>query len=188
MVPADTLTEIFPEITAIEDQDLRDQVLAAWQIACDETGITPGTLRGLQWQPPEQARLGIEDADLVEHVRAVTQGARALGEVMIERRGEDLSLDVVHAGGLVHDVSKLYEYDYSTGRHTAIGDRVGHPHYGLYVAGSVGLPVDVLHIIISHSSRTGVEPATLEAEIVRRADEVAAAAIRLQGVDDLREV
>ena len=48
------------------------------------------------------------------------------------------------------------------------------------------LPVELAHIVLSHSPRTNVEPAFVEAEIVKRADEVAAAAIKADAVGDLR--
>lgn len=188
MVKADTLLDLFPELTHIESNTLRAQVISAWQTACSENDIAAAELTEIQWQPPEQNRLGIADAPLIEHVRDVAQGAIGLGELMIDRRDVEVSLDLIVAGALVHDVSKLYEYEFSTGTLTPIGDRIGHPHYGLYVAGTAGLPVEVLHILIAHSSRTSVDPATLEAEIVRRADEVAAGAIRQQGVDGLRSI
>jgi hypothetical protein len=49
------------------------------------------------------------------------------------------------------------------------------------------LPPAVAHVVLSHTPRTNVEPASIEAEIVRGADEVAAGAIRRQVVDDRRD-
>ena len=69
-----------------------------------------------------------------------------------------------------------------------VGRLLGHPHYGVHLAAEAGLPVAVQHVVLAHSHRTAVEPATLEAEIVRRVDEVAAAAVRRRAVDDLRDV
>ena len=46
------------------------------------------------------------------------------------------------------------------------------------VVSQANLPVAVAHVVLSHSPRTSVEPATLEAELVGRADEAAAAAAR----------
>jgi hypothetical protein len=52
---------------------------------------------------------------------------------------------------------------------------------------TAGLGSEVAHVVLSHSSRTVVEPATIEAELVRRTDEAAAAAIRTRAVTDLRD-
>ncbi len=176
----------FPELDRITSEPLEAGVVAAWSRAMTETGVSD--LGSLAWQPPEQARLGIEDERLVDHVRDVTMGAIGLGELFVDRREQELSMDTVVAGALVHDVSKLYEYDRDTAGYTGIGELLTHPHYGVHVTAAAGLPVEVQHVVIAHSSNTAVSPATLEAEIVRRADEAAAAAIRSTAVRDLREI
>lgn len=175
----------FPEIDRIEDEALREGVVEAWTTAMEETGVDD--LSAVPWFPPEQERLGIPDERLVPHVRDVVGGAVAMVEVLADRRGDrmDVDLDVVLAGALVHDTSKLYEFAGTV--ETKVGRLLGHPHYGVHVAAAAGLPVSVQHVVLAHTPRTAVEPATLEAEAVRRADEVAAAAIRLRAVEDLRD-
>lgn len=175
--------DVFPEVTEISDPDLRDGVCAAWTTAMADNGIED--LRTLPWFPPVEEALGLADESLVEHVRDVTASAVALAETLVDRRGDPVSIDTVVAGALIHDVSKCYEFDGT--EKTTVGNLLGHPYYGVHVAADAGLPVECAHIALSHTSRTNVEPATLEAEIVRRADEVAAAAIRVTGVEDLRE-
>ena len=115
----------------------------------------------------------------------VWRKTRTLAETLQERRSVDLSIYTVVAGALVHDVSKLYEFDGMES--TKIGTLLGHPYYGVYVVAAAGLPVELAHIVLSHTHRTGVEPATLEAIIIRQADNVAAAAIRARAVNDLRK-
>ena len=179
---------VFPEIETIEDAALRANVSEAWTLAAEENGIEIEDLESVPWLPPEQKALGIapEDETLVDHVRDVTACAVGLAESISERRSEpDLDVDTIVAGALVHDVSKLYEYDGMD--HTEIGDLLGHPYFGVAVVARANLPVELSHIVLSHTHRTTVEPATLEAEIIRRADEVAAAAIRVPAVGDLRE-
>jgi hypothetical protein len=109
------------------------------------------------------------------------------GRVSRLARNDDLEvdLDTVIAGALVHDVSKLYEFDGM--ERTEVGELLGHPCYGVAVVSRANLPVEIAHVVLSHSPRTSVEPATLEAELVRRADEAAAASIRAGAVDDLRD-
>lgn len=175
--------ETFPELDAITADDLRAGVVEAWTTAMAENDIDD--LDEVPWLPPVQRDLGIDDARLVPHVRDVTACAVELAETLIERRGTAVDLDTVVAGALVHDVSKLAEYDGLA--ETTIGDLLGHPHYGIHVVSRVGLPTRIAHIVLAHTSRTTVEPATIEAAIVRRADEVAADAIRWTALDDLRE-
>jgi putative nucleotidyltransferase with HDIG domain len=178
----ESIPDVFPELDEIVDEDVRTGVVSAWEMAVEDAGIDD--LTDVPWFPPAQRELGVEDETLVAHVRDVTAGAVALAEMLRDRRDEAVDLDTVIAGALVHDVSKLAEFDGMAD--TAVGDLLGHPHYGVYVVTQAGLPVEMAHIVLSHTSLTTVEPATLEAELVRRADEVAAAAIRATAVTDLR--
>jgi HD superfamily phosphodiesterase len=181
-----TVRGAFPELDAIEDEQLRAGVVDAWASALAENGVED--LGAVPWFPPEQRRFGLEGEYLVEHVRDVTACAIGLAETLLDRRGGRLSLDLdtVVAGALVHDVSKLAEFDGMAD--TPVADLLGHPYYGVHVVARAGLPVELAHVVLSHTPRTGVEPATLEAELVRRADEAAAAAIRSRAVSDLRTV
>ncbi|MFB6170743.1 MAG: HD domain-containing protein [Haloarculaceae archaeon] len=184
MTDASTQVErAFPELEAIDAEPLRAGVERAWTLAIEENEVDD--FEAVPWFPPAQSALGIDDEPLVAHVRDVTAGARALAEVIEERRGTDVDHDLVVAGALVHDVSKLYEYHGMA--ETEVGDLLGHPYYGVYVAGKAGLSPRLAHVCLSHTHRTNVEPAFLEAVVVRRADEAAAAAIRAEAVDDLRD-
>jgi putative nucleotidyltransferase with HDIG domain len=180
-VTRETVERCFP-LADIEADDLREGVAAAWTSAVEETGVD---LETVPWFPPVQRALGIDDESLVDHVIDVYELADGMAETLNRRRGTpDVDVDLVRTGALVHDVSKLYEYE--EGEETVVGDLLGHPHYGVHVVARAGLPAEVQHVVLSHTRRTSVDPATLEAVVVRRADEVAAAAIRATAVDDLR--
>ena len=137
-------------------------------------------LESVPWFPPAQRELDLPDERLVPHVRDVCALATALADALDERRWT-VDRDVVLAGALVHDVSKLYEFDGQES--TSVHDLLDHPHYGLHVTARAGLPVEVQHVLLAHTPRTAVEPRTVEAEVVRRADEVAASAIRARADD-----
>lgn len=174
----------FPELAEIGDEELRERTVDAWVLAMEENGVED--LSTVPWRPPEQERLGLGEEPLVDHVREVAAGGFALAELLEERRGAEVDTDTVVAGGLIHDVSKLYEF--RGFEETAIGDLLGHPYYGVYVAGSVGLPPELVAITVNHTPVTNVEPATIEAALVAQADYASASAIRGQGGRDLREV
>ena len=165
----------FPHVDAVEDDALREGVLRAWETAMADNDVSD--LASVPWLPPEQERLGLPEETLLEHVREVVAGSVALAESLAETRGDRLecSMDLVLAGALVHDVSKCYEYDGM--EETGIGGRLGHPHFGVHVAATAGLPVEVQHVVLAHSPRSAVEPATLEARLVTWADRAAVAAI-----------
>lgn len=181
-----TVVDVFPEVELIDDTDLRTGVLDVWVSVLEATGHED--IREIQWLPPEQDRLGLGDEPQVDHIRDVTRGAIELAEIAAER-GAAVSMDTVIAGGLLHDISKPFEFDPDADDGvTAIGALLGHPYYGVHLLASAGLSVDLMHIVLSHSPRTAIDPATLEAAIVAAADEAAAAAIRSTAVDDLRAV
>ncbi|MFQ3318884.1 HD domain-containing protein [Natronomonas sp.] len=198
------IESVFPEIESIEDDTLRTGVSTAWTTAAGVNGLEVEDLPEVPWLPPAQDDLGLaaEEALLVDHVRDVTACALGLAESLlaasaarssrdppsgrVSRHDDlDIDLDTVIAGALIHDVSKLYEFDGM--ERTEVGRLLGHPYYGVSVVSRANLPVEIAHIVLSHSPRTSVEPATLEAELVRRADEAAAASIRAGAVDDLRD-
>lgn len=179
---------VFPEIETIEDDTLRTGVASAWTSAAGVNGLDIEELPEIPWLPPTQEELDMDadDALLVDHIQDVTSCALGLAESLLARNDDlEIDIDTVIAGALVHDVSKLYEFDGM--ERTEVGRLLGHPYYGVAVISRANLPVDIAHIVLSHSSRTNVEPATIEAEIVRRADEVAAASIRSGAVEDLRD-
>ncbi|QLG63165.1 HD domain-containing protein [Halorarum salinum] len=181
----DDPADAFPSLDDVEDPTLRAGVRDAWAIALAESGWDD--LASVPWLPDEQERLGLPDETLVEHVNDVVELSRSMAEVLGGRRGDVVSTDLVLAGALIHDVSKLLEFAPDSPGGTAYYDLLGHPYAGVHVCESAGLPVELSHVVLSHSRRTAVEPATMEAVLVARADAVAAAAIRSRALDDLRD-
>jgi hypothetical protein len=180
---------VFPEIDGIEDEALGAGVVAAWTSALDDAGLEVEDLPEVPWSPLSQRAVGLaaDEALLVDHVRDVVACALGLAEALTAEgsdSGPDVDLDTVLAGALVHDVSKVVEYDGM--EHTAVGELLGHPYYGVTVALRADLPLEIAHVVLSHSPNTNVEPATLEAELVKRGDEAAAASIRAGATEDLR--
>jgi len=181
---ADHVAETFPELAEIDDDELRAKTVDAWVLAMEENGVED--LTAVPWLPPDQERLGLGDEWLVDHVREVAAGGLALAELLNERRDADVDTDVVVAGGLLHDVSKLYEFHGF--EPTEIYDLLGHPYYGIYVTASVGLPPELVAITVNHTPVTNVDVATVEAALVSRADHASAVAIWGQGGRDLRDI
>jgi hypothetical protein len=179
----DEIREAFPELEEFDDPALAEGVERAWEIALEEAGRPD--LATYPWFMPYQAKLGLGDELLVPHTREVTAAALALAESLIETRGMDIDTDLIRAGGLVHDVSHLREFDGE--EWTRAGDLLGHPYHGQYVARRAELPVEVEHMVLSHTVLTNVEPAFIEAELLRDVDLAVANSIRSRTVDDLRD-
>jgi len=162
----------------IEDEDLRDRVVQVWATALDEGDYD--VLEEVEWIPGLE---GIaEGADQLSHQSDVTTIAIQLVDVVMEQRPElDIDRDTVIAGALLHDVSKLVEgsdeFVFVRASDSAPTNYLPHPHYGVHLLAEAGLSPHLQHIVLSHSPLSKVEPKTIEADIVAKADEVASSAL-----------
>ena len=179
----DEIQETFPELAKIKDDRLQSGVIDAWAIALEENGYPH--LASVPWLGPYQRKIGLSNELLADHIRDVTAAAVGIAEAFIDRRDAVVDIDTVLAGALVHDVSQLGEVNGD--EWTRVGRLLSHPYYGVYVVRSAGLPVEVQHVVFSHTPATTVDPATLEADIVMRADGATASAIRSRAFDDIRD-
>jgi hypothetical protein len=166
----DELRDAFPELAEIESDTLRGQVVDAWVTALEESEYdsvrdVPRSSHPVPGETSDRAER------IVDHVRDVAMCTVAMADFVAERFDAELDRDVAIAGALTHDVSKVPEL--STTTDEAFEDRLPHPHYAVHQLAAAGLPLDVIHIAISHSPFSGVEPNTLEATVVYHADMVA---------------
>lgn len=178
-----TVERAFPELADIEDESLRSGVAEAWAIAVEENGVE--SLESVPWLPSVQSQLELTDETLVEHTRDVYAATVALGQSLLDRRGADLQMDIIRAAALAHDVSQLAEFDGWDA--TPVYELIGHPYYAMYVMVRAGLPVEVQHAVLAHTPFSNVEPATMEAVVLNRADYAVARSIRWRVYDDLRK-
>lgn len=121
---------------------------------------------------------------LLEHTLAVTRSARALGEAYRDS-GVEMDLDVVTAGGLLHDIGKLESYRLDPfPSMTVPGTVIDHIALGFSMFSRLAeehgldgnLATAIGHILVSHHGRkeygSPVLPATPEAMVVASADEL----------------
>ena len=126
----------------IKDKDLKDKVIQIWQEAAK---------RG-KWDNIEDApfTLLIEDSGkLTDHTKRITNLAKAV----FDQRTENLNLDYLIAGALLHDVGKLLEYDKKDGKYVKgdYGKKFRHPVSGALLAKEFGLNDVIILIIYGHS-------------------------------------
>jgi putative nucleotidyltransferase with HDIG domain len=87
-----------------------------------------------------------------------------------------IDMDVIIAGGLLHDVGKAWEFDpENRARWKASQKRFGkpsirHPGYGAHICLTVGLPEEIAHIAMAHSGEGELLVRSLECMIVHQAD------------------
>jgi putative nucleotidyltransferase with HDIG domain len=165
-----TLITFLPEFSQIQDAGLRGKTLACWKDAMRIGGWQIDDLKDIPFT------LLIPDCPVsfVQHVRAVTQTAMAAAKVLGEfyQKHYSLNMDYIIAGGLLHDIGKLLEYQKSQGlyKKSAQGALLRHPFSGAGLAMKHGLPDEIVHIIAMHAREGDLGYRTPEAIIIHHAD------------------
>lgn len=165
------LIELVPEFNLISDGGLREKCLAAWEGAMKEGGWTPDDLTKL----PFTLLIAPCPASYIEHIRAVTLTALRTAEVFEEIYGDRVPVnkDDLVAGGLLHDIGKLLEYEKrpdGTTVQTKSGKLLRHPFSGMEVAARYGLSIEIQHIIAAHAGEGDKVNRTTEATLINHAD------------------
>ena len=164
----------FPELDGIEDDDLREQVVAAWTLGLERGGWRDVGDIPYAWN--------IHEVSNVEHVRGVTRIARRAADEQRGFHGADPDLDTVLAAALLHDVGKCYEYvehvddellDDPDG--TYASEEIPHSLSGYALAHEVGCPLAVQRAIPHFLGE--VPKRTLEAELIKSANSASSNAI-----------
>lgn len=153
---------LFPEAKQIRDPKLIEGVLKTWQLAQERSCWKAVDLRHIPFTLLIQTR-----TSLLEHTRNVTRMAMA-----VARERGDLNMDYVIAGGLLHDVGKLLEYE-RRGQQVVkskSGELVRHPVSGYGLTREADLPLEVSHIVISHSEEGEKVKRTPEAILIHHCD------------------
>ena len=148
---ATSIPEMLPEVEAIQDEALREKVLAVWQDAMTQGGWEPEDLEGMPYTLLEET-----DISFPQHVRVVCRLCIAMLEVLQDSYGERYALnrDALIAGALLADVGKLLEIQRDgQGGYTwaPMYRHLRHPFTGVALAYKHGLPPEVLHIVATHS-------------------------------------
>jgi putative nucleotidyltransferase with HDIG domain len=163
---------VLPEIELIKDSDLKEKTIAIWQKA-----VTDG-----QWERieniPFYPKIPAKKVNLVMHVRAVTYSSLKAAENMKITYGYEINLDFVTAGAILHDVCKALEFS-PQGGESSIGNLTTHGASGVHLCMQMGMPVEITHIVASHTKRMGLHPKTIEGIIVHYSDHCDAQAIAL---------
>jgi len=161
----------FPEINAIQDLKLRQKVVQVWERLWAE-----GSWSRIE-DLPVSPKLAYPH---VRHNRAVAQLALAMARVLQEVHGVHVNTDLLVAAAFLQDVSKLVEYapqPDGTVERTEIGHKLGHATYAAHAALQVGMPLDLVNVILSHSPDSALAWGSLEARLLYYADQVDVAAL-----------
>jgi putative nucleotidyltransferase with HDIG domain len=166
----EAVERLWPELSWIENADLRARVARTWEIALERSPLTPEDLD----QIPFTLLVPDCQVSFMAHKRCVVHLARHAAEDMKRHLGDalPLDLDTVIAGAILCDVGKLLEYEKVDGqaRQSPRGALLRHPFTGVAVAMEAGVPDRVCHIIAAHADEGNLVKRTTEAFIVHHAD------------------
>ncbi len=156
--------EQLPEVDLIQDEELREKISAIYANVMQEGGWTD--LKSIPF-----TLLVKTDLNYVDHVRSVTKMAVELGKEM-KSLGFDIDMDVLVAGGLLHDIGKLLEYEIKDGKvvKSEYGKHLRHPISGAILAHKFDLDDRIINIIAGHSKEGDHGWRCNEAIIIHHAD------------------
>lgn len=170
----DDIARVFPELTQIGDEGLRHQVAEIWVEMAAE----------MSWNSLEEIPKNSRDEagrTLVEHIRGVTQMAIQICEIAKTLHNKPYDRDTMLAVGLLHDVSKLVEYEPDpaklvehkiprAGRKSRIGKNIQHAVYAAHKMFARGMSLELVNLIITHTHGSNVRGTTWEAAALFYAD------------------
>lgn len=167
------LTAIFPEINQICDIALRDCVIRTYEDALTTGGWSVDDMNRIPFTLDFPEFL----FSYADHVKGVTQVAKRSAEVFNETYRSNpqyrLDLDLIIAGGLLHDVGKLLEYEQNRGGQyvkSSLGKSLRHPVLGSIIAYRNGCPAQLCHIIATHAAEGDCSRRTPESVVINKAD------------------
>ena len=170
MKPED-IVALFPEFTQIENEDLRAKAIRATILAMEAGGWT--------LQNADKAPVTVNwdcSCNLIDHVRKVTQVCiRSYEELapFYKANGVPFDRDTVICGALLHDIGKWTEFALADGKpvHSDTADLMRHPLSGAILADRAGLPLNIVHLIATHSFEGDKSYKTAESAFVRTLDD-----------------
>jgi putative nucleotidyltransferase with HDIG domain len=174
MVQTKDIAAVFHEqLAGISDQELRDMTVQVWVDACEQGN----------WDSIEEVKkipftllTPSRGIGLIEHTIAVTEGAAGLAEAQIDACDKlpyEIDMDLLIAGGLLHDVGKLLEIEKNPEggfRKSRSGRYARHPISGAILAAKAGLPDEVINIVACHAKEGEGRPKVVETVLVHQAD------------------
>ena len=142
----------FPSFSRLNDPTLQDNILAVWGDLFERSS----------WDRLEDACFDPEapSSRLVDHVNVVTEGTLAVSECIERYHGTRFNTQTIIALGLLHDVSKLVEYEpdcKGTAKKSEIGEKIQHGVMGAMCCKEHGFDTEFLHLILTHTPMSKID-------------------------------
>jgi putative nucleotidyltransferase with HDIG domain len=155
------LEDYLPEVNEISDPKLREMVCVIFDELLSESSWNSIDKVPANPDAPERG-------PLIKHLRGTTQIALSASRILSDLYGFEFNTDYIIAGGLLHDAGKILEY--SPSGKTEHGKFLEHGISAVSLGMQKGLPLEILHIISSHSPQNDLDQLTIEAFVVRQGD------------------
>ena len=153
--------QLRPLVEQIQSEQLRQAVVSVWESLLEKS----------EWDSFEAipCDLGLTAIPLVQETRNVTN--YVIRAAQVYDRGYDelsINMDYLIAGSLLHNVSRIMEYRPILGgaEKTEEGKIYAEQFLGISEALHYGIPTEVIHMIVSDTSKINMVPATPEALIL----------------------
>ena len=167
----ENIVALFPEFNEIENEELRAKAIRATILAMEAGGWT--------LENAHKAPVTVNwdcSCNLIEHVRKVTGVCIHTYEEVApfyKANGVPFDRDTVVAGALLHDIGKWTEFALVDGKpvHSDTADLMRHPLSGAILADRAGLPLNIVHLIATHSFEGDKSYKTAESAFVRTLDD-----------------
>ncbi len=134
------IRQLMPLVDQIKDEELRNGVVEIWVEVWEKS----------DWQDladcPFVPTLETQECSLIQHTNFVTAVAIAMASYAQEIWHIPIDTDLLLAGALLHDVSKVVEYapeKGKPGKQSEIGKNLLHGAYAVHLALNAGLPLSV---------------------------------------------
>ena len=165
------IEELFAaQLERISDPGLRRGVVETWAAAAERGGWSPHDLE----QIPFTLLTETHGVNLVQHTIAVTEGAAGLAGAILSAYEPPfrIDMDLIYAGGLLHDVGKLLEIEKHEDGHRKghWGKCARHPISGAIIASEFGMPLEIVNIIGCHAKEGDGRPQRVETVLIHQAD------------------
>jgi len=157
------IKELFPELNEIKNEKLRNGVAEVWYRVWISSS----------WEKIEEVPHPLlPGVSLISHIKVVFKAVKEVAKIISEMHNIKINTDLLYAAALLHDVSILLEYERKKGKivHSKIGELIPHGYYGAHIALEVGLPIELAHLIITHTILSPIEPKMIEGIILHYVD------------------
>lgn len=164
------IKSLFPELDRVKDRESAEKAVDIWTFFWEQSN----------WEDVTDAAFSYEGTylRLVQHTQSTVRGAIALADIIVENQHEVVDYDTLILGCVLHDVSKLVEYcGYDENGHaykSPEGAAFQHSFLGAAKAQEMGMPLQVVKIILCHTPFTKCPMNCIEGLLLACADHASA--------------